>query len=143
MNYPAYFDDDNPEGGFVVTFPDFPEAVTQGDSLEEAMTMAKDSLTMAIAYRIEQTEAVPRPSAAKGAKIRPVGLSAIHDAKLTLYLLWQDSGIRQVELARRLGIPPPNVHRLWRFDRATRFDQIEAAFAALGKRLLISTEDAA
>ncbi len=30
MQYPAYFDDDNPEGGFVVTFPDFPEAVTQG-----------------------------------------------------------------------------------------------------------------
>jgi len=38
------------------------QAVTQGESLNEAMEMARDSLNMAIAYRIEQTESVPAPS---------------------------------------------------------------------------------
>ena len=116
FQYPAKFDDDNAEGGFVVTFPDFPEAVTQGESLDEAMEMARDSLSMAIAYRIEHTEPVPAPSKRKGKNFRLVGLPAIHDAKLALYQLWQASGMRKVELARRLGIPPPNVDRYFRFD---------------------------
>ena len=116
FQYPAKFDDDNAEGGFVVTFPDFPEAVTQGESLDEAMEMARDSLSMAIAYRIEHTEPVPAPSKQRGTHFRLVGLTAIHDAKLALYQLWQASGMRKVELARRLGIPPPNVDRYFRFD---------------------------
>jgi len=43
------------------------------------------------------------------------------------------SGIRKAELARRLGIPKTTVDRLFDLDRHTRLDQIEAAFAALGK----------
>ena len=143
IEYPAKFDDDNAEGGFVVTFPDFPEAVTQGESLDEAMEMARDSLCMAIAYRIEHTAPVPAPSKRKGKNFRLVGLSAIHGAKLALYQLWHASGIRKVELARRLGTQPPNVDRFFRFDRSTQVDQLEAAFAALGKRLVIGVEDAA
>jgi antitoxin HicB len=141
--YPAHFGGDNPEGGYVVTFPDFPEAVTQGETLDEAIEMARDSLRMAIPYRIATTESVPLPSKRKGKDIRLVGLSALQAAKLALYQLWRESGIRKVELARRLGIPPPNVDRLFHFDRATQVDQLEAAFAALGKRLVIGVEDAA
>ena len=85
IEYPAKFDDDNAEGGVVVTFPDFPEAVTQGESLDEAMEMARDSLRMAIAYRIEHTEPVPAPSKRMGKNFRLVVLPAIHDAKLALY----------------------------------------------------------
>ena len=32
-----------PEGGFVVKFPDVPEALTQGDDKEEALTRAADA----------------------------------------------------------------------------------------------------
>ena len=46
MQSAAYFDDDNPEVGFIVTIPDFPEAVTQGETLAEAPTMAGDALAM-------------------------------------------------------------------------------------------------
>ena len=102
--YPAHFDDDNPEGGYVVTFPDFSEAVTQGESLDEAMEMARDSLLMAIAFRIEHAETVPQPSKRRRKNTRLVGLPARQAAKLALYQLWQASGMRKVELARRLGI---------------------------------------
>ena len=98
---------------------------------------------MAIAYRIEHTEPVPAPSKQRGTHFRLVGLPTIHDAKLALYQLWQASGMRKVELARRLGIPPPNVDRYFRFGRSTQVGQLEAAFAALGKRLVIGVEDAA
>ena len=143
MQYAAHFDDDNREGGIVVTFPDFAEAVTQGESLDEAQVMARDALAMALAYRIEHNEPIPSASMPHGSGYRWIGLSAIHDAKLSLYLHWRLANIRKVDLARRLGIPPPNVDRLFRFDRATRVDQLEAAFSALGNRLVVTVEDAA
>ncbi|WP_238329470.1 type II toxin-antitoxin system HicB family antitoxin [Mannheimia haemolytica] len=40
MFYPALFTPAE-EGGFVVTFPDLPEAITQGDTFEEAMEWQK------------------------------------------------------------------------------------------------------
>jgi len=36
-----------PEGGFTVTLPDIPEAITQGETEEEAAAMAEDALVTA------------------------------------------------------------------------------------------------
>ena len=41
--YPAIFHIAE-EGGFWVTFPDFPECMTQGDDMQEAYEMAVDAL---------------------------------------------------------------------------------------------------
>ncbi len=46
MHYPAQFEA-APEGGFVVTFRDIPEAITQGETEAEAMEMAADALLTA------------------------------------------------------------------------------------------------
>jgi len=36
------------EGGFVVSFPDVPEAITQAESRDEARTMAEEALGLAL-----------------------------------------------------------------------------------------------
>lgn len=36
------------EGGYWITFPDFPECMTQGDNMQEAYEMAVDALGLAI-----------------------------------------------------------------------------------------------
>jgi DNA-binding transcriptional regulator LsrR (DeoR family) len=51
--------------------------------------------------------------------------------------------MRKAELARRLGIPKTTVDRLFDFANHTRLDQIEAAFAVLGKRIAVEVKDAA
>lgn len=33
-----------PEGGYVVSVPDLPDVVTEGDTREEALAMAKDAI---------------------------------------------------------------------------------------------------
>ena len=43
MDFPALFEPD-PGGGFTVTFRDVPEAITQGDTIEEARAAAADAL---------------------------------------------------------------------------------------------------
>lgn len=68
MFYPARFDP-APEGGFVVTFRDLPEAITQGDSHEEAMEMATDVLTETMDFYFEDRLEVPLPSPAQEGEV--------------------------------------------------------------------------
>ena len=51
-----------PDGGFTVTFRDVPEAVTEGDSREEAVLRAEDALESALAMYIAAKEPSPRAS---------------------------------------------------------------------------------
>jgi antitoxin HicB len=50
--YPVTLTPDETDGGFVVTFVDFPEAITQGETVEEALVEAADALDEAIAGRL-------------------------------------------------------------------------------------------
>jgi hypothetical protein len=51
--------------------------------------------------------------------------------------------MKKVELARALGFPKTNVDRLFEFRNHSRLDRLEAAFAAVGKRLVVSVRNAA
>lgn len=51
-----------PEGGYVVSFVDIPEALTQGETVAEAMEAAKDALITAFDFYFEDNELIPLPS---------------------------------------------------------------------------------
>ena len=53
------------KGGYSVTFPDFDEAFTDGDTLAEAVAEAADCLEEALAGRIARREDIPAPSPAR------------------------------------------------------------------------------
>ena len=59
--YPAVFHIAE-EGGFWVSFPDFPEAFTQGESMEEAYTMTADALGLCISDLLQANKKLPVPS---------------------------------------------------------------------------------
>ena len=55
-----------PDGKFyVVTFPDIPEAITQGKGLKDALAMAKDVLECAMEFYLESHRPIPVPSKAR------------------------------------------------------------------------------
>ena len=143
LSYPALFDPDRKAGGFVVTFPDFAYGVTQGETLREASDMASDLLACLVSDLVKEGKPLPGASRPRGRKYRAVSLTALQSAKAELYMAFLASGIRKAELARRLRIPKTTVDRLFDFENQTRLDQIEAAFAALGKELSIVVRDAA
>jgi antitoxin HicB len=49
--YPAELDSAE-QGGFVITFPDVPEALTQAETMDECIEQASDALEEAIIGRI-------------------------------------------------------------------------------------------
>jgi antitoxin HicB len=142
MEYPAKFTADKAAGGFVVTFPDVPEAVTQGDTMEEAMAMASEALELALTFYTEKWADLPEASQLKRG-MRMVRVPALSEAKFRLYSALRGAGIRKVELARRMKCSPSQVDRLLDIAHHSRLDQIEAAFASIGKRLAIDVLDAA
>lgn len=135
-----YSGDDPPE--VIVRFPDLPEAITAGSDFAEAMANAIDCLEVALAYRIKHRGEIPSASPADGrATVAPGSLIA---AKAALYLELRRSGIRPAELARRMGVPRAAVtNRLLNPKHASKPEQFDAAFAALGKRLVVEVETAA
>jgi antitoxin HicB len=96
-----------------------------------------------IQEHVRKGEEIPRPGKPRGRKYRVIRLAALDAAKAELYSAFRASGIKKVELARRLGIPKTTVDRLFDLDHHSRLGQIEGAFAALGKRLAVEVRDAA
>ena len=141
LAYPALFEPEG--GGFVVTFPDIPEAITEGDSADEAMEYAVDSLRTVLSEYINRRREIPQPKRARGKHVRLVRLPALAEAKISLYRIMRVRGIRKADLARRIGWQKSQVDRLLDLKHASRLDQIETALNALDKRLSIQVEDAA
>jgi antitoxin HicB len=121
---------------FVVTFPDIPEAITQGSSRVEALEMAKEALESAIEFYLEDRRPVPAPSRAKPGKA-VVELPASLAAKVLLLNEMLRQKVRPAELARRIGTTPQEVNRLTNIRHTTRIDGVDKALRALGKRLLL------
>nr|UOZ96654.1 Antitoxin HicB [Cupriavidus sp.] len=136
MRYPVNMRSDT-NGQFLVTFPDIPEAVTAIDSERDLDAMAVDALESALDVYFDTKRAVPLPSRVKRGQLS-VNLPATAAAKAMLHNELLASGVKKAELARRMNIAAPNVERLFQARHATRFDTLEAAFAALGRRLEVT-----
>jgi antitoxin HicB len=134
MRYPANI---RPDGKFfLVTFPDFPEAITQGDSIEDALIHAADVLESVMDHYTENSLPIPPPSKPKRGQ-RLIELPASYAAKVLLLNEMAAQKVRPAELARRLNVTPQEVTRLIDLRHTSRIDGIAVALKALGKTMEI------
>ncbi len=137
--YPANLSPDE-DGGFVATFRDIPEAITQGDHEQEALEEAADALEEAIAGRIRIGEEIPEPSPLQPGEY-PVALPVDTAAKAALYIAIQQAKLTKVALADLLNCDEKEVRRLLDPHHASKLPRLQAALEALGKKLVLSVED--
>src|SRR5271165_6838376 len=83
-------------GGYLVTFPDIPEAITQGKTIDEAMAMAREALETALDFYFEDKHEVPMPSVPKRGQPM-VELPASLSAKVLLLNEMVRQGVRPAE----------------------------------------------
>jgi antitoxin HicB len=129
-------------GRFLVTFEDVPEAITWGDGVKDTLWQATDCLEEAIAGRIRRGDEIPRPSKPKKGQ-RMIPVPAPMAAKAALYLAMREAKISNVEMARRLGCDEKEVRRMLNPRHGTRLPRIQKALELLGKRLVVSMDEAA
>jgi len=124
-----------PEGGFTVTFPDVPEAITEGDDRDAALFNAAEVLTLCLEQRMEDGDAIPAATKVKGAEwIEP---AAPVQAALLMRQAREEQGKTLADMARALDTSWPAAQRLEQPGSNPTLRQLERAAAALGKRLLI------
>jgi antitoxin HicB len=139
FTYPVTLDAEA-DGAFSVSFGDLPEALTHGRDRAEALAQAADCLEEALANRIVERLAIPRPSAAKG---RPtVAPGAVIAAKAALATALTESGTSRNALARALQVQSVEIRRMLDPRHATKIGRLEEALAVLGRRLVVTVEAA-
>jgi antitoxin HicB len=137
IRYPAYFEPAE-EGGVTITFPDFPEAISEGGSLEEAMFNAVEVLDLTIVSRLDDKEEIPLPHEESSENIHMIA----PDANIQAVLLFRfNKGDRKLaDIARTLGTSWPAVARLEDPKHWPTLRQLNKVAAALGKRLVLSLD---
>jgi antitoxin HicB len=128
---------DKHDGGYVVTCRDLPEAITQGESVEDALSEAADALEEAIAGRIDDDRDIPMPTATKRGE-KTVSVPPSMALKAAVYLAVRDAGISNSELARRLRLDEKEARRILDPHHPTKLPRIEAALAVLGRHVRLA-----
>ncbi len=137
--YPARIVEEG--GDWVVTVRDLPDVVTSGETREQALELAADAIEVVITARMERDLDVPAPSEAQAGE-HVVPLPAWLAAKASVYRAWKASGLKKVELARRMDRNEVEVRRILNPRHGTKIDQLEEAAKALGGRLVVGFEAA-
>jgi antitoxin HicB len=141
-SYPASFLPEDHGKGLHVRFPDLPEALTGGHDIADTLVQAADCLAEAIAGRIARGDEIPAPSKPKqGQQLISVPLYLA--PKLALYLALRERRIPKSELAKRLGVSEIDAGRMLDPKHDAKPEKIQAALVALGKRIVVTFEDAA
>ena len=139
--YPAVLEPGDEPDNIVVTFPDVPEAISQGRGDADALAMGSDALGVALLGVLEAKRALPKPSKpAKGQVLLSVAPELA--AKIAVIEAFRAAAVTQVELATSLGKDVKEVRRILDPDHPTKLPTLVAALAALGRRLVVGVEAA-
>jgi len=135
FDYPVVLTRDSNDT-MLVTFPDVPEAVTFGETEDEALLQAVDALETALSFYVDARKPLPVASKPKKGQ-KTVCPAALECAKLGVYQRMLDQGVKKTELARRLGWHLPQIDRLFNLRHKSKFEQIEAAARVLGLDVMV------
>jgi len=120
----------------MATAPDFPEVTTFGEDNDDALLHAVDALEEAIAARIAHRQDLPYPSKGDTVAALPSQIAV----KVLLYQSMREQHMTKAKLARALNWHGPQVDRLFDVRHASRLDQFDSAFNALGFSLVIDVK---
>ena len=129
------------DGGFVVTFPDLPFGVTQGETVAEALNEAADCLETILAVLVDEGRDIPEPSKIRRGEYL-ISPSAVTAAQVALYSAMRREKVSHKDLAKRLHMPVAEVRRLTDLANYPPLEIIERALAALGHRLTVALDAA-
>lgn len=119
-------------GGFHVTFPDVPGALTAGATEAEALELAEDALVAILAARARKGLDIPVPGAATGER-RLVPVPPVVAAKLALHEAMRARGLTDAVLADRLGLGAEAARALLDPDHRSDPGEVTRALDAVGR----------
>jgi antitoxin HicB len=123
-------------GWWLVRFPGVPEALTEGETEEEARANAVDCLLAALEGYMKAGRALPRTGVRHSGPDRVV-LPSLVTAKLAVYETMRKQGWSKLRLAKELGMPENSVRRLLDLRHSSHMWIIDEALAKMNAELAI------
>lgn len=139
ITYTAHLEEQG-EDGLLVRFPDVPEALTQGGSIEEATAEAEDALAVALESYLEMGLAFPsntHPDATGSVIAVEVPVRPTVAARWLLLETMRSRGLSQVALAKLIGRDEKSVRRMLAGHNAS-LNLTLAALRQLGVRVALA-----
>jgi antitoxin HicB len=130
------------EDGIVVSFPDVPEAITQGEDEADAAKQAQEALGLALLTYPRRGLPVPDAKARSRGLVR-IAVAPEVAAKIAVLEAFAKSGISKSELARRLRKDEKEIRRILDPRHATKLATLTEALRELGQQLVIAVQTAA
>ena len=119
---------------WLVRFPGIPEALTEGETEEEARANAVDCVITALEGYIKARRPLPREGAGHAGIDRAV-LPSLVTAKLAVYETMRLKGWSNVKLARELGMSENAIRRLLNLRHRSHLWIIDEALAKMNSEL--------
>jgi antitoxin HicB len=126
----------------VVTFPDVPEAITQGDNEADAIKQAQEALGLALLTYPRRDLRIPHAKA-KGRGLIAIAVEPEVAAKIAVLEAFKRSGISKSELGRRIGKDEKEIRRILDPRHRTKLATLTEALRTLGQQLVIGVQAAA
>jgi antitoxin HicB len=125
--------------GIVVSFPDVPEAITEGRDKADARAQAEEALGLALLSYPHRGLPLPKPKA-RGADLVPIAVEAEIAAKLAVLEALREAGISKSELARRLNKDEKEVRRILDPLHSTKLATLAETLRVLNRRMVVAIE---
>jgi antitoxin HicB len=123
-------------GWWLVRFSGIPEALTEGETKDEARANALDCVITALEGYIKAGRPLPRAGAGHSGPDRVV-LPSLVTAKLAVYETMRARGWSKVRLAKELGMSENSVRRLLNLRHSSHMWIIDEALAKMNAELPI------
>jgi len=123
-------------GWWLVRFAGIPEALTEGETEQDARANARDCIIAALEGYMKAGKPLPRGGARHSGADRAV-LPSLVTAKLAVYETMRERGWSKVKLAKELGMSENAVRRLLDLDHSSHMWIIDEALAKMNADLSI------
>jgi len=129
------------EGGWLITFRDFPEGHSQAEEGQDVIDIAEGLLQACVEGRLLDGIEVPQPSAARAGEV-VVGVPLETATKAALFSAVAATGDSRLALAKVLRMDEKEVRRMLDPRHASKLPRLARVLKALGKELRVTMVDA-
>ena len=120
-------------GWLLIRFPKVPEALTEGETEEDARSLGADALLAALEGYVKSGLAIPEGDCGRDRIVLP----SLVTAKLAVYRAMRDLGWTKQKLADELGTGENSIRRLLNLQHSSHMWVIDEALAKMGQELTI------
>ena len=129
------------EGGWLITFRDFPEGHSQAEEAQDVIDIAEGLLQACVEVRLLDGIEVPEPSAARAGEV-VVGVPLETATKAALFSAVAATGDSRLALAKALRMDEKEVRRMLDPRHSSKLPRLARVLKALGKELRVTMVDA-